>query len=94
MPIMLPHLLGVAPVLPLPPRRCVCTPKTLSLCPLKHSAVGSLEWAGGDGSPLPLYPPRKLSHLNIAANGWCADPVDYSAWQLLFHMLCPRQAGE
>jgi hypothetical protein len=61
-----------------------------------HSAfaVGSLEWSGGDGSPLPVYQPRKFSHLNIAANGWCADPVDYSAWQLLFHMLCPRSAGE
>ncbi|KAI7844671.1 hypothetical protein COHA_001760 [Chlorella ohadii] len=64
--------------------------------PVTQSAytVGSLEWAGGDGSPLPLYPPRKLSHLNIAANGWCADPVDYSAWQLLFHMLCPGRDGE
>ena len=57
-------------------------------------AVGSLEWAGGDGSPLPAYYPRRFSHLNIAANGWCADPVDYSVWQLLFHMLCPRPAGE
>lgn len=57
-------------------------------------AVGSLEWSGGDGSPLPIYSPRKLSHMNIAANGWCADPVDYSAWQLLFHMLCPRPGGE
>lgn len=49
---------------------------------------GSLEWAGGDGSPTPCYPPRRFSHLNIAANGWCADPVNYSAWQLLLHMLC------
>lgn len=52
-----------------------------------YNGTGPLAWSGSDGRPAPAYPRMRYEQLLVPPVGYCSDPVNFGAVQLLLGLL-------